>query len=198
MINIDWSYLRRSMIIFGVTIMTFVVLTIVGWEYEKAQEKDYRKALSTLESTHNRYRKLVNDIALIEKYRSIYRGYKTSGLIGKEHRLSWVESLESTNQVLRLPRLAYNLEPQEEFNRPGFVAKSGVAVRSSTMGLTLGLLHEEDLFALLEDLRLSIKNLFTVESCSLFRQGSLEDSLHTKASNLQARCKIRWVTIDAK
>ena len=198
MINIDWSYLRRPMIIFGVTVMIFVALAIAGWEYEKVQEEDYRKALSTLESTHNRYRKLVNDIALIEKYRSIYRGYKTSGLIGKEHRLSWVESLESTNQVLRLPRLAYNLEPQEGFIRPGFVAKSGVAVRSSTMGLTLGLLHEEDLFALLEDLRLSIKNLFTVESCSLFRQGSLEDSLHTKASNLQAKCKIRWVTIDAK
>ncbi len=198
MINVDWNYLRRPLIIFGVAIFIAAGLTLVGLEYEQAQEVKYQRALSALRSTHTGYRKLVNDLTLIEQYRTLYNGYKKSGLVGKEHRLSWIESLETTNQVLRLPRLAYSLEPQGGFLRPGFVERSGVSVRSSTMDLTLGLLHEEDLFALLEGLRQSIKNLFTVDSCSLFRQGHTDGPLNTKSANLQAQCRLRWMTIDAK
>jgi hypothetical protein len=198
MINVDWNYLKRPLIMFGVAILVATGLTVAGFEYEQAQEVKYQRALSALRSTHTGYRKLVNDLALIEQYRTLYNGYKKSGLVGKEHRLTWIESLETTNQVLRLPRLAYSLEPQGGFLRPGFVERAGVSVRSSSMDLTLGLLHEEDLFALLEGLRQSIKNLFTVDSCSLNRSGSIEEPLKTKSANLQAKCRLRWMTINAK
>jgi hypothetical protein len=198
MINVDWNYLRRPMIMFGGAVLIATGLTIAGVEYEQAQEVKYQRALSTLRSTHTGYRKLVNDLALLEQYRTLYNGYKKSGLVGKEHRLSWIESLETTNQVLRLPKLAYSLEPQGGFLRPGFVERPGVLVRSSSMDLTLGLLHEEDLFALLEGLRQSIKNLFTVDSCSLNRSTFSDEPLKTKSANLQAQCRLRWMTIDAK
>lgn len=198
MINVDWNYLKRPLIIFGVAILIAAGLTIAGFEYEQAQEVKYQRALSELRSTHSGYKKLVNDLTLLEQYRTLYNDYKKSGLVGKEHRLSWIESLETTNQVLRLPRLAYSLEPQGGFLRPGFVERAGVSVRSSSMDLTLGLLHEEDLFALLEGLRQSIKNLFTVDSCSLNRPGFSEEPLKTKSANLQAKCRLRWMTINAK
>ncbi len=196
--KVDWNYLKRPLIIFAVAILVTTGLMLVGFEYEQAQEVKYQRALSSLRSTHADYRKLVNDLALIEQYRALYNDYKKSGLVGREHRLSWIESLETTNQALRLPRLAYNLEPQEGFLRPGFVERTGVSVRSSTMDLTLGLLHEEDLFALLEGLRQRIKNLFTVESCSLLRPGFSAGALNTKSANLQAKCRLRWMTINAK
>ena len=66
------------------------------------------------------------------------------------------------------------------------------------MLLSMDLLHEEDLFAVLEGLKLSIKNLFTVDSCSLTRSAGVDKSLDTKSANLNSICKIRWVTIDAK
>jgi len=195
--NIDWFYLRRPLILLAVSILIAVVLVVVGMQYEKAQQEEYEKAVSRLSSTHRLYRNIINDIDLLEQYRNLYNGYKASGLVGKERRLSWVESLESTNEVLRLPTLTYNLLPQEEYKRPGFNVKRGVEVKSSPMELSIGLLHEEDLFALLEGLRLSIKNLFTVDSCSMNRLGALNRSLDTKNANLQAQCTIRWVTIDA-
>lgn len=196
--RIDWAYLKRPLIIFGAAILISVTLSLAGNQYEKAQYEEYQKALSTLQSTHKLYRNIINDIDLLEQYRNLYSRYKASGLVGKERRLSWVESLESTNWVLRLPTLTYSLLPQEDFQRPGFKLKRGVSVKSSPMNLSIGLLHEEDLFALLEGLRLTIKNLFTVESCSLSRQTAVSRSLDTKRANLDARCTIRWVTIDAK
>ena len=196
--NIDWFYLRQPIIIFFVAMILAVALVLVGLQYERIQRDAYEDALSRLQSTHKIYRNIVNDIDLIDQYRSLYNEYKSSGLIGEERRLSWIESLESTNEVLRLPTLTYNLAPQEEFERPNFKPKRGVAVKSSPMELQIGMLHEEDLFALLEGLRLSIKNLFTVDSCIMRRESSIEASLATKRQNLNATCLIRWVTIDAK
>ncbi len=196
--NIDWFYLRRPLIMFGVAILIAVALVIAGHQYEKSQHEEYEKAVSTLRTTHRLYRNIVNDIDLLDQYRSLYNDYKSTGLVGEERRLSWIESLESTNEVLRLPTLTYSLRPQEDFSRPKFKVQRGVEVQSSPMDLTMGLLHEEDLFALLEGLRLSIKNLFTVDSCTLTRQRAIDQSLDTKRSNLNGICTIRWVTIDAK
>ncbi len=181
-----------------VSLLIFAALVLAGYQYEKMQSEKYEKALSTLRTTHKIYSNMVNDIDLLDQYRNQYNDYRASGLVGKERRLSWIESLESTNEVLRLPTLTYELNPQEEFKRPGFKAKRGVEVSSSPMDLSIGLLHEEDLFALLEGLRLSISSLFTVDSCSMIRQSGVSASLDTKKANLMTDCRIRWVTIDAK
>lgn len=196
--RIDWSYLRRPLIIIVVAIMVSGAFAVAGYHYEKTQREEYQAALSTLRSTHKLYSNIINDIDLLDQYRSLYSEYKSSGLVGEERRLSWIESLESTNEVLRLPTLTYNLNPQEDFKRPGFKLKRGVAVMSSPMDLTIGMLHEEDLFALLEGLRLSIQNLFTVDSCSIIRTSPVDRSLDTKKANLRTLCTIRWVTINAK
>ncbi len=195
--KIDWFYLRRPLIILAMAILITAAVVVAGYHYEDAQQEEYQAALSTLRSTHNLYSSIVNDIDLLDQYRSLYSEYKSSGLVGEERRLSWIESLESTNQVLRLPTLGYSLNPQETFLRPGFLLKRGVSVMSSPMDLDIGLLHEEDLFALLEGLRLSIRNLFTVDRCSIIRQAPIGRSLDTRQTNLKSNCSIRWVTINA-
>ena len=196
--KIDWFYLRRPLIMLAVAILFSTAIAMAGYQYEKVQREEYQAALSTLRSTHKQYSDMVKDIDLLDQYRNLYGEYKSTGLIGDERRLSWIESLESTNEVLRLPTLGYSLKPQEKFQRPGFKLKRGVSVMASPMDLTIGMLHEEDLFALLEGLHLSIRNLFTVDSCSITRQGAVGRSLDTKRANLQSRCTIRWVTINAK
>ena len=196
--KIDWFYLRRPLIIIVVAIVVSGAFALAGYHYEKTQREGYESALSTLRSTHKLYSNIIKDIDLLDQYRSLYSEYKSSGLVGEERRLSWIETLESTNEVLRLPTLTYNLNPQEDFKRPGFKLKRGVAVMSSPMDLTIGMLHEEDLFALLEGLRLSIQNLFTVDSCSIIRSSPVDRSLDTKKANLRSQCTIRWVTINAK
>jgi hypothetical protein len=196
--KIDWFYLRRPLIMLVVAVLISAAVVMAGYQYENTQHEEYKTALSTLRSTHKLYSSIVNDIDLLDQYRSLYSEYKSSGLVGQERRLSWIETLESTNQVLRLPTLGYSLNPQETFVRPDFKLKRGVSVMSSPMDLKIGLLHEEDMFALLEGLRLSIQNLFTVDSCSISRRSPVGRSLDTRRPNLQSKCLIRWVTINAK
>ena len=194
--SIDWVSLRWPLVTFVIAVLVSAAFSFVGTHFEESGRQQYDQAVSSLSSTHRQYRELVNDLDLLEQYRTLYTDYKSSGLVGKERRLSWIESLEATNGVLRLPTLTYNLLPQEDFQRPGFKVRQGVEINSSPMDLTMGLLHEEDLFALLEGLRLSIRNLFTVDSCTMNRESGVERSLDTRRTNLQGRCTIRWVTID--
>ena len=182
----------------GAAILMAAALIFAGYHYETAQQEAYDQAVGELRITHKRYSNLVRDLELIEQYRNLYNEYKASGLVGKERRLSWVESLQSANQVLRLPTLTYNLQPQENFKRPDLKVKRDVVVNSSPMELSIGMLHEEDLFALLEVLRQSITSLFTVDSCLMNRRTGIDRSLDTKRPNLNTKCTIRWVTIDAK
>ena len=196
--NIDWFYLRRPLILLAISLVLAAAVAAVGYQYESAKQAEYDSAIATLRSTHQLYSNIINDIDLLDQYRALYSDYKSSGLVGDERRLSWIESLDSTNQVLRLPALQYSLKPQEDFDRPKFKQKRGVAVMSSPMDLNIGLLHEEDLYALLEGLRLSIRNLFTVDSCTITRITPIDSSLDTRRANLRSNCTIRWVTIDAK
>ncbi len=194
--KIDWFYLKKSIIFFIVAIVFSVSIAYAGYYFESKMHEGYMQSVSTLRSTHNLYRNMVNDLDLLEQYRAKFGAYKSSGLVGEERRLSWIESLESTNKVIKLPRLTYNLLPQEDFVRPGFQSLRSVVVKSSPMELDMGMLHEEDLFAVLEGLKFSIKSLFTVDSCDFRRLGGIDRSLDTKQANIQTNCVIRWVTIN--
>jgi hypothetical protein len=196
--KIDWFFLRRPLVFLAVAIVFATGLTFLGMQYEDTQYEEYQKGVENLRTTHRLYKNMVNDIDLLEQYTVKYTDYKATGLIGGERRLSWIESLETTNSVLKLPKLSYNLLPQEDFARPGLKVERNVEVKSSPMELTMSLLHEEDLFALLDGLSLSISNLFTVDSCSISLLGVVGKSFDTQKANLNARCVIRWISIDAK
>jgi len=132
----------------------------------------------------------------MEQYRAKFSAFQSSGLVGEERRLSWIESLEAVNSRLRLPKLGYSLMPQEDFERPGFKPLRFVSVKSSPMQITLDMLHEGDLFSLIEGLEQEISNLFTVDNCTLRRKGQAGKLLDTRKPNLTGQCTIRWISID--
>jgi hypothetical protein len=198
MSKIDWRYLQQAIIVFILAVIVAVLMAIAANRYQATQKNEYEQSLATLQLTYREYNGLVNDIDLLEQYRTLFVGYKSTGLVGDERRLSWIESLKRTNAKVRLPLMRYQLRPQEKFERPGLTVKKGVKLSSAPMMLNMDLLHEEDILTVFETLRLSIKNLFTIDSCMLSRKGAVGGTLDTQRANLSANCVIRWLTIDVK
>ena len=196
--SIDWFFLRRPLLFLLVAVVLSATLIILGMQFEEASHEAYRQGEASLNATHRKYENMVNDIDLLEQYTVHYSDYKASGLIGGERRLSWIESLESTNSVLRLPHLSYNLLAREDFQRAGLKVGKNVVVNSSPMELNMDLLHEEDLFALVEGLGYSISSLFTVDGCNIILTSAVGESFTTKKANMKATCIIRWINIDVK
>lgn len=196
--NIDWYFLRKPFVLLVVAILICAALVFGGMQFESSKREAFSKSENNLRTTFSLYTNMVNDIDLLEQYTSKYSAYKSSGLIGGERRLSWIESLEATNAVLKLPTLSYSLLPQESFERGKLKLGRNVEVKSTPMELTMKVLHEEDLFALFEGLELSISSLFTVDSCSISLIGDVGGSFDTRRANLESKCVLRWISVDAK
>jgi hypothetical protein len=109
--KVDWSYLKPPLILFGVVLLIATLMIFVGAQYEKLHQAQYEQSLSTLRTTHTKYTKIINDIDLLEQYRNQFSEYRANGLVGAERRLSWVESLESTNETLQLPTISCHKKP---------------------------------------------------------------------------------------
>ena len=48
--KIDWYYLRRPLIIFGIAILLSVAMAVAGLQFQKIQYDGYQQAVSTLRS----------------------------------------------------------------------------------------------------------------------------------------------------
>ena len=196
--NIDWFFLKRTLIVFVVTILLAIVFNIMGSEYEHGKVENYEQAKSSLSKAHIKYKKLVEDIDLLAQYTIAYEEYKSSGLLGGERRLSWIETLEKVNEKLKLPSLTYTMRPQESYQSPKLKVERNVKINSTPMNLKIDLLHEEDLFSVTEEIRGNISNLFTLESCNIRRRTLNNAPLNTKKANFISDCLLRWINVDVK
>ena len=124
--------------------------------------------------------------AFVELYRR--------GVIGDEHRLSWVESLRAAAADLKLPALNFEIEPQSIY-APAFPLNTGAFdVRVSRMALGLGLLHEGDLERLLTRLGERADGLFSVRDCALRRATGGSQP----GSRISAECTLEWYTLELR
>ena len=197
--KIDFSFLRKPLILLLICVLVATGLVFAGWQFENDKVEQYTQTKASLQKAHSKYIKLVKDIDLLDQYTKAYKADKSTGLIGPERRLSWIETLETVNDQLRLPKLGYNLKPQQQFARPGLRKERHIDISSTPMALDMNLLHEVDMLMVFDGIKDNIDNLFTVESCDVTRAGGVQaKTLSTKKANLSAKCLIRWITVDVQ
>ena len=196
--NIDWQFLKRPLIFFLVCLTLFAAFVVSGLEFEAGKLGEYNYGKDSLSNTHRTYNKLVQDLDLLQQYTQKYDEYKNSGLLGGERRLSWIETLESINEKLKLPTLAYSLKPQGPFTVPMIRDEKYVNLNSTPMELNMAILHEGDIFSVFESIDGEIANLFTIDSCNIRRSSVTGAALNTKRANFSSNCSLRWITVDAK
>jgi hypothetical protein len=123
-----------------------------------------------------------------------YRKLLDRGVIGDEQRLDWVERIGEIKTARKLFDVRYSIDAQRAVEYPGVAAGGDVEFLASSMKLDMSLLHEEDLFRFLDDLRRAISAHVVVRSCTLQRSDrpTTERGL---APRLQATCDIDLVTI---
>jgi hypothetical protein len=119
-----------------------------------------------------------------------YRRLANRGIIGDEHRLDWIERLASIKSSRRLFDIHYEITPQHRLDN---TTTSGPAIMVSKMDITLPLLHEGDLFNLLDDLRATPRGYFQVKKCSIARSAPTDRKL--LAPTLTASCELDFFTI---
>lgn len=123
-----------------------------------------------------------------------YRKLLDRGVIGDEQRLDWVDRIGEIKTARKLFDVRYSIDAQKPVDYPGLAGAGDVEFMASPMKLEMSLLHEEDLFRFLEDLRRALSAHVVVKSCTLQRtdRGASDRGVGPR---LQAACDIDLVTI---
>ena len=192
--EVDWSVLRGSLILLVVSALIVGAALSVSYRFWNKQDTVLTRANSALNSARGQYRALDDEEDIIATYLPRYASLEEEGIIGREHRLDWIDVLRETARTVNVPRLEYAIDAQHAFDVGWDLGVGDYAVYASSMRLSLGLLHEGDLLRFLADLSKNISGLFGVSGCEMQRAGETLAN-QPRVSNVNVICVLKFITI---
>lgn len=131
-----------------------------------------------------------------QTYYNAYQSLIDHGVIGEDRRLDWIEAIEKVRAKEHVFRVRYAIAPQKPYNPAPVPMPANFDVKVSAVTLQLDLLHEEQLFSFLDDLRAQGKGLYLVEKCAVEHGGGTLELRY--APQLKAECALNWLTLREK
>lgn len=190
----DWAVLRGALVAFVMCALISAVVLGATHIFAEDIASEFRANHAKFRDASRKYLSVDRDERAIAEYYPHFVELYRRGVIGEEHRLSWVEALRGAAEDWALPALGYDIEAQEHYT-PDFRFDTGAFdVRVSRMHLRAGLLHEGDLERLLAALATRAEGLFDVRACDLRRSANPTGA----TARIAADCTLEWYTLDLR
>lgn len=165
---------------------------VYGLGQARQGERQLQAARQARIQAEGRVRQVHAEASELQDKGQRYRQLLARGVVGAEARLAWIERLRFIEQQHKLFRLDYELSPIQKLRD----APSG-AINASNMTVSLPLLHEGDLLALLDALRATENALVLPTECAVERAAAgTRPPTAGPAPGLRAECRLAWVTIE--
>lgn len=145
-----------------------------------------------LKDARTRLQKSGDEKDVIVRYLDGYRQLESSGFVGEEQRINWLDGLRLANQQADLFGVDYQISTQKPYPYAADLNPGQVALNQSTMQLKFRLLHEEDLMRFLSALSRQGSGIFTIDECSLKRVDTR--GVIRYQPNVNAECELSWIT----
>jgi hypothetical protein len=165
-----------------------------------ATRAEQQAARAQRDAEQNALRRVEEEAREIRERLVDYRKLAERGLIGEERRLDWVDRINAIKAARKLAEVKYTIGPQRIADYPGSKGGGEVEFLASPMQLDLALLHEEDLFRFIGDLRGALNALVVVRDCNVERIAIDAQAAKGRelAPRLRAHCDLDLVTIRDK
>ena len=180
-----------TLVVVGAVAVAAVVYSGKSVKHAQAEVKAQEGGLI---EARNRIQRSGQEMGIIEHYIEPYRQLERVGIIGEEHRISWIDALRAANQEADLYGVEYEVNPQQSYAFSNEVSAGSLTVHQSIMKLRLGLLHEGDLFHFFEALAAQKVGRFSVNQCSLKRL-PVDLAVPVNQPTLNVECELAWITI---
>jgi len=170
-------------------------VALIWWSKQVLVGARQQLAMVSAERAQNTERllRIADEEREVKEKIAVYRRLKDLGILGRERRLEWADAIKRIRAQRGLIDLRYRVEPQKPL--ASVPAKPGsIDFYASTMKVNLALLHEEDLFGFLSDLRSSGNAYYSVKRCTLGRTG-VPPTAANLAARVNAECEIDLITI---
>jgi len=182
------------LLVLAISVISVVVSQVV-WSSSK---ETMQSAQSDLDYARERYYTAIDRKRMLALYEKKYQSLINNGVVGDEKRLNWVNVIESATVRFKIPYLKYRIEKRKEVSSKYLNSRyPDIKLFKSPMIFEMQLLHEGDLFSVINYIDKEAKGLFDIQSCSISRNHSNTVSLldSTTGKNFTALCRLNWYTM---
>jgi len=190
--------LQKELATFLISIAVATLLIVVSHSWWQTSYNIAINAQADLNEAKERYYTAINQKQLLKKFEEKYKQLISSGIVGDEHRLNWVDTIEKITDLNKIPYLKYKIDKRQNINSNDISQKyPGIKLLKSTMTLEMQLLHEGDLYTVINSLHKKAKGLFDIKSCAIVRNTTQVESLVDSQTdkNFSAKCELNWYTM---
>lgn len=191
-------YWLREFSLIRLHVVALLLSVAVGAGAISASSWNWRQARKQLEISQERRNAARDRLSHAEtekqeirQYQPQYAALLERGLVGRENRLDWVDALRQIQEQRKLMPISYELSPQQPVRIDAAIDLGDYRLVGSRMRLHMELLHDGDLFVLLDDLRQ--RSFYSAQDCTVERAASGQPS--PLAPTLVADCTLNWLTL---
>lgn len=191
----DWTVLRGTLAGFVLCVVAAAGMFAASVWFKQGMQREYQANHNRFRAASQQYLAVDEEERMIDEFYPEFVRLYRGGLIGRERRLTWLETLRGAGSAIGIPEVNYKVEAQRASDA-GFGLELGrYDVYASSMQLSLGLLHEGDLLQLFHALDRDALGQYTVRSCE-FRRIEPHFEIDPGRANIRAECALDWLTID--
>lgn len=192
----DFPLIRNALILLAAAI-ALSIAGIAGSIYLRdLMQKDKIADQKQLADARSKLERVREEEQRIRLYHTKYLKLAEQGIIDKENRLEWIENYGQVMESRKLFGLDYQIDAQQPIPTDSAIPPGNLGLYGSRVKLGLSLLHEEDLFNALNDIREKNRGLSLIRECTLTRIE--KDSATIVSPRLKAECTLAWLSLKPK
>jgi len=182
--------LSRDIRNMGLYLLVSLILIVSSLYFYTSASESYSFSMNHLTSNQNTLRNAQRKLKLYHQYSEPFNTLYHSGILDSDPRQNFREHLEILSNRFKLPYLKYDISPL----KPDNSSPTNISVNKASVLLTMGLLHEGDLFSLFNYLKTYSHALFHIEYCNISRnaRSSVSDIESLSPQSLLSECKL-WL-----
>ncbi len=189
--------MRIGLILLALSIVTGLGLHFGGALFERHRQEQHAQAQQRLDAARQNHARTAAEQENIRRYLAPYQALLAARQIGEERRLDWIDALGRSREQRKFFPLEYDIAARRPYTFTGLPSANALTISASRMSIKFPLLHEGDLFALLNDLRARKTGLFALDHCEITRNPQEKGKPLQLAQNLVAECGLDWLTVSA-
>lgn len=189
--------MRLTLILLALSIVTGLGLHFGGSLFERRQQERHAQAHQRLDAARQNRARTAAEQENIRRYLAPYQTLLAAKQIGEERRLDWIDALSRIREQRKFFPMEWDIASRRPYTFTGLPAANALKISASRMNIKFPLLHEGDLFTLLNDLRTRKAGLFVLDHCEIARNPQEKGKPLQLAPNLAAECTLDWLTVDS-
>lgn len=189
--------MRVALILLALSIMTGLGLYFGGTLFKRHHQEQHAQAQQRLDAARQSRARTAAEQEDIRRFLSPYQTLLADKQIGEERRLDWIDALSRIREQRKFFPMEYDIASRRPYTFAGLPSANALKISASRMNIKFPLLHENDLFTLIDDLRTRKAGLFALDHCDITRNPQEKGKPLQLAPNLAAECALDWLTVSA-